>query len=140
MGKAARKTVAPPSGSGEGAEPHEKCGVFSLDQGRVRRGREALLPDDELRDIAETFKVLGHPSRLKIIRALSAGEMCVCEISEVADLSVSATSHQLQQLRNLRLVRSRSEGKLVHYSLQDPSIATLIDDCAGRVSSGGQRA
>ncbi|MFZ5786471.1 MAG: ArsR/SmtB family transcription factor [Acidobacteriota bacterium] len=137
MGRPKPKAAPPSPRSLNDAEPREKCGVFSLDETRVRRGRDALLPDDALRDIAETFRVLAHPSRLKMIRALSAGEMCVCEISEVVGLSVSATSHQLQQLRNLRLVRSRSEGKLVHYSLHDPFLATLIDDCARHVSGRG---
>ncbi|MCC6748351.1 MAG: helix-turn-helix transcriptional regulator [Deltaproteobacteria bacterium] len=130
----------PPSGPVEGAELREKCSVFSLDEARVQRSRESLLPDEQARLVAETFKVLGHPSRLKVIRALAAGELCVCEISEVVGLSVSATSHQLQQLRNLRLVRSRSEGKLVHYSLHERFVARLIDDCAGHVSARGQPA
>lgn len=138
VGRPKPKAATPSPRSFRDAEPREKCSVFSLDETRVRRGREALLPDEQAQLIAETFKVLGHPSRLKMIRALSAGEMCVCEISEVVGLSVSATSHQLQQLRNLRLVRSRSEGKLVHYSLHEPFVAKLIDDCADHVSVRGQ--
>ena len=108
----------------------DRCGVFSLDDSRVRRGRAALLPPAQAELIADTFKVLAHPTRVNLIRALASGEMCVCEISEVLGLSVSATSHQLQQLKHLRIVRSRSEGKLVHYSLHTRFIVSLLDDCA----------
>ncbi len=84
-------------------------------------------------DIAQTFKVLSHPTRVRIIQALSAGELCVCELSEVLDLSASATSHQLHLLRNRRLVRARAEGKLVHYTLSDPFVVALLDDCTRHV-------
>jgi DNA-binding transcriptional ArsR family regulator len=117
----------------------ERCAAFSIDEKRVRRGRDALLPETDLRDIAETFQVLAHPTRIRIIRALSGGELCVCELSAVLDLSVSATSHQLHLLRNLRLVRSRSEGKLVHYSLSAPFVVALLDDCARHVAGEERR-
>ncbi len=128
------KTIAPVKLRGEKTVVPDKCGVFSFDEERVRCGREALLPDEQTRDMAELFKVLAHPTRVKLIRALASGEMCVCEISEVVGLSVSATSHQLRQLRDLRLVRSRSEGKLVHYSLEAPFLVSLLDDCVRHFS------
>jgi DNA-binding transcriptional ArsR family regulator len=133
------KTTSPAKPRRTRAVMPDKCGVFSVDQERVRCGRAALLPDEQTRDIVEMFKVLAHPTRVKLIRALAGGEMCVCEISEVVGLSVSATSHQLRQLRDLRIVGSRSEGKLVHYSLQAPFIVSLLDACARHVSDQGGR-
>ena len=133
------RTTASASTNGERSAAVETCSVFSVDQERVRRGRAALPPDEQARDIADTFKVLAHPTRVKLISALASGEMCVCELSEVVGLSVSATSHQLHQLRDLRLVRSRSEGKLVHYSLQAPFVVSLLGDCA-RHHVAGQKA
>jgi len=62
-------------------------------------------------------------TRLKILLALSHGELCVCDISHVLGLSVSATSHQLRQLRNLGLVRFRNDGKMAYYSLVEDSLA-----------------
>jgi ArsR family transcriptional regulator len=106
----------------------------------VRRGRAALPPDEEIRDTSDTFKVLAHPTRVKMIRALAGGELCVCEISEVIGLSVSATSHQLHQLRDLRIVRSRTEGKLVHYSIQAPFVVALLDSCTRHISGRQKRA
>lgn len=113
----------------------EACKVFSIDEQRVRRGRAALPSEAQVRDIAEIFRVLAHPTRVKLIRALASGELCVCEISEVVGLSVSATSHQLHQLRDLRLVRSRNDGKLVHYSLKDPFVVSLLEFCARHIAS-----
>ncbi len=121
------------------AESEDRCGVFVIDPSRVQRGRAAVLADEVNADIAGTFKVLAHPTRVRIIQALAAGELCVCEISEVLGLSVSATSHQLNLLRNLRLVRARSEGKLVHYSLSDPFVVALLEDCTRHVQRKGGR-
>jgi DNA-binding transcriptional ArsR family regulator len=84
--------------------------------------------------IAGAFKAISHPTRVKILRALSSGELCVCEISEVLGLSVSATSHQLSLLKTQRLVQSRSNGKLVHYSLSDRFVLALLEDCTRHLS------
>lgn len=136
---ARRKTPALGRPHGK-ADAVEHCGVFVVDEARVRRGRAALPPSEQAQEIADTFKMLAHPTRVRLIRALASGELCVCEISEVVGLSVSATSHQLHQLKDLRIVRSRSEGKLVHYSLHSPFIVSLLDDCARHLTEQGARA
>jgi DNA-binding transcriptional ArsR family regulator len=118
--------------------PAARCRVFCVDAARVRRGRAALLPAPVVADIAGTFKVLAHATRVRLIQALAAGELCVCELSAVLGLSVSATSHQLATLRALRLVRGRAEGKLVWYSLSDPYVLALLEDCTRHV--GGKEA
>ena len=122
---------------GRSAKSEDRCSVYVVDPKRVRRGRGALLPDEVNADIAGTFKVLAHPTRVRIIQALAAGELCVCELSEVLGLSVSATSHQLHSLRNLRLVRARSEGKLMHYTLSDRFVVALLEDCTRHVQREG---
>jgi ArsR family transcriptional regulator len=112
----------------------DRCGVFSTDDERVNVARAAV-PSDAMADaIAAAFKAISHPTRVRILRALSGGELCVCEISEVLGLSVSATSHQLSLLKAQRLVQSRSEGKLVHYSLGDRFVLALLEDCARHLS------
>ncbi len=137
---APRKSTA--SAKPHGYEPMsaDKCDVFSADEERIRRGRAALPSEELSQEIAETFKILAHPTRVNLIRALAAGEMCVCEISEVLGLSISATSHQLHQLKHLRVVRSRSEGKSVHYSLHTPFLVSLLDDCAQHLAGQEARA
>lgn len=77
------------------------------------------LPDNEkVKLVASLHSALGDPTRLKILLALSHGEeLCVCDISHVIGLSVSATSHQLRLLRNLNLVSYRTDGKMAYYAL-----------------------
>jgi len=129
-----RKT-APSEPSRDQAGAGDRCSVFAVNEERVLRGRAALPTDELAQQIADTFKTLAHPTRLKLIRALATGEMCVCEISEVVGLSLSAPSHQLRQLRDLRLVRARTEGKLVLYSLQAPFLVSLLEECTRHLTT-----
>jgi ArsR family transcriptional regulator len=85
------------------------------------------IPTPEIVQIqADTFRALGDPSRLKIVLALRATELCVCDISAVCSLSESAVSHQLRILRNLRIVSNRREGKIVFYRLNDNHVSDLL--------------
>ncbi len=87
------------------------------------------LTEEELKALSSTFKVLGDPTRLKIINALAREELCVCDISELLGISQSAISHQLKKLRDLDLVKFRKEGREVYYSLSDDHIMQLF--CQG---------
>jgi len=85
-----------------------------------------MLFDEDARQIAETFKILGDATRIKILHALSRRELCVCDIAAVVAMGQSAVSHQLRLLRGARLVKYRREGKMVWYSLDDTHIALLL--------------
>ena len=87
----------------------------------------ALPADDTLNHLAETFKVLSNPSRLKIINALSKHELCVCDLAALLGTTDSAVSHQLRTLRQMRLVKYRREGKLAYYSLDDRHVQLLFE-------------
>jgi DNA-binding transcriptional ArsR family regulator len=88
--------------------------------------KSEMLLDDEVKQIADTFKILGDPTRIKILHALSKRELCVCDISAVVAMGQSAVSHQLRLLRGARLVKYRKEGKIAWYSLDDEHIALLL--------------
>ncbi len=92
----------------------------------VRAGRARIPPGDDLEGMGFFFKVLGDPTRLKILHALLAGELCVCDLGETLDMSVSAVSHQLAVLRRARLVRHRREGKVVYYAINDEHVGDLL--------------
>ena len=92
----------------------------------IRSARKGLASEETIFGMAETFKVLGDQTRLKIVLALSKQELCVLDISSVLGISESAISHQLRLLKSLRLVKQRKEGKLVFYSLDDEHIEDLI--------------
>ena len=76
--------------------------------------------------LADTFRVLGDPTRVRILDALSAGELCVCDIASLVGISESAVSHQLRLLRGMRLVRPRRDGRQVFYAVDDQHIIELL--------------
>ena len=78
--------------------------------------------------LAETFSVLGDPTRLRIVYALSQQELCVCDLASVLDMSQSVVSHSLRALRQMRLVRHRRDGRIAYYSLDDDHIASLVGE------------
>ncbi len=84
------------------------------------------LPEEEIVDIADFFKVFGEPTRLKILYMLEAGEASVNAISSSLGISQSVTSQHLKLLRVARLVRWRKDGKNVIYALNDDHIARIL--------------
>jgi len=102
------------------------CEIVHLHPARVAELRAALIDAADVTDLAETFRALGDPTRVRILDALSHGELCVCDLAALVGMSESAVSHQLRLLRNLRLVRARRDGRLMFYALDDTHIITLF--------------
>ena len=88
--------------------------------------RARLIPEATAEELAETFRVLGDPTRVRLIDALSSGELCVCDLAAAVGLSESAVSHQLRLLRAMRLVRARRSGRLAFYAIDDRHILDLF--------------
>lgn len=85
------------------------------------------MPDEELLyDLADLFKVFGDTTRIKILYALMAQELCVADIAEAIGATNSAVSHQLRTLKQSRLVRAKRDGKNVMYSLSDDHVYTML--------------
>ena len=109
------------------------CAKTATHPEKIQKVR-TFLPDTETTSsLAETFKVLGDPTRLRIILALLVDELCVCDLSELVGMSQSAVSHQLRILRNLKLVKFEKRGKMVYYSLDDEHIRNLIREAKDHV-------
>ena len=104
-----------------------RCDVLFVDEKKVKAVQKKLLANGYLYDLTETFKLLGDPTRLKIILALNETEMCGCDLATLLGVTRSAISHQLRLLKNLRLVKFRREGKIAYYSLDDSHISELIE-------------
>ena len=102
------------------------CEVRCIDEAKVRRTRQAMKAPSVIASLAETFKVLGDPTRLRIAFALSQDELCVCDLATVLGVSQSVVSHSLRALRQMRLVRYRKDGKIAYYSLDDEHVARLL--------------
>lgn len=89
---------------------------------------KAQMPEEAtLYDLADFFKVLGDSTRVRIMWALDTHEMCVCDMAVLLNMTKSAISHQLRQLRQTNLVRSRREGKNVFYSLADDHVKDIFE-------------
>jgi len=85
-----------------------------------------MLAEDSVMKIAEIFKILGDPTRIKVLDVLSKRELCVCDLAATLQMGQSAISHQLRILRGARLVKYRREGKEAWYSLDDEHVLTLF--------------
>ena len=94
---------------------------------RVGQAREAAIPRAELDRLVSTYKVLGDATRLKIVMALRDVEMCVCDLAAFLAISASAVSHQLRRLKDLALVKSRRDGQVIYYSLDDDHVTGLLN-------------
>lgn len=103
-----------------------ECRVLCVNDERVTRARAAAPHSDTLQRVADRFSALSDPTRLRILHALSAAELCVCDLANVTARSMPATSHQLKLLRNLGLVKFRTVGKLAYYSIADEWVRALL--------------
>lgn len=89
---------------------------------------KAGVPSAELVDgLSAFFKILGDPTRIKIMCALDRAELCVCDLTAVLGMTASAVSHQLNTLRAAKLVKYRRDGKNVYYSLDDQHVNDIIE-------------
>ena len=92
----------------------------------LKKGDYMTDKQESLLKLAELFKILGDPTRLKIVELLLENEMCVNHIAETMGMGQSAISHQLRVLRQARLVTYRKEGKTAYYSLNDDHVEGLV--------------
>lgn len=106
----------------------DACEVNVVDARKVTSVRRKMHSADAVQLLAETFRVLGDATRVKIVFALAHEELCVCDLATIAGASQSAVSHSLRALRQMELVRYRKQGKIAYYSLDDEHIARLIEE------------
>ncbi len=104
----------------------EQCEIDHVHSQNVRRARASLPDYQTASDLASLFDALSDPTRVRLLTVLMAGSLCVCDLTAVLGISQSAVSHQLRLLRSLNLVRSRREGRLVWYSLDDAHVNDLL--------------
>jgi DNA-binding transcriptional ArsR family regulator len=95
-----------------------------------------MLSSEHVQTVADTFRVLGDPTRVRILDILGAGELCVNDLSGRVGMSESAVSHQLRLLRTMRLVRVRREGRLAYYAVDDHHILELLNQARTHVQEG----
>ena len=114
----------------------DRCDVDLIHEDMVRQAQAQLLDELTATRLAELFKAISDPTRVRIISALSAGELCVCDLAATLGMSQSAISHQLRLLRQLRLVKRRKAGQMAYYSLDDEHVSTLFGEGMDHVRHG----
>ena len=102
------------------------CNVRVIHLERVLYAKQQAIPFKELEVMSMMYKMLGDPTRLKMLMALRDNEMCVCDLAAFTGLTESAVSHQLRRLRDLALVKKRREGQVLYYSLDDKHVEELL--------------
>lgn len=113
------------------------CRINLINEAKVMSAKKAMPSDDITNRLAETFKVLGDPTRLKILLAVSLDELCVCDIASLLGTTKSAVSHQLRLLRTLRVVKYRKDGRIVYYSLDDSHVGNLLSEGLDHITAQG---
>lgn len=101
----------------------DTCGGTVAD---IESVRSKLVNDITAVELADLFKAIGDPTRVKMIHALVQSELCVHDLTQVLGMGQSAVSHQLRLLRNMRIVKRRKVGKTVYYSLDDDHVEQIF--------------
>ncbi|MGO9645721.1 MAG: ArsR/SmtB family transcription factor [Candidatus Bathyarchaeia archaeon] len=105
----------------------EACQVRCLNPTKVKRLAKMMPAKEQVAELSDLFQLLSDPNRIRTLFALSHDEVCVCDLSAILGMSDSAVSHQLRLLRALRLVKSRRDGRIIHYSLTNNHVTKLLE-------------
>ncbi len=101
------------------------CNVIHADN--VTQVKQNMQTEEVLLAMSDFYKALSDSTRIKIINALDCSELCVCDISALLNMTKSAVSHQLQNLKEMNLIKSRKQGKEVLYSLADQHVLRVFE-------------
>jgi DNA-binding transcriptional ArsR family regulator len=104
----------------------EKCQDHYINEDKVREAQAHLIDGLSATRVAQLFKALADPSRVRIISVLAHTELCVYDLAATLGMSQSAVSHQLSRLREIHLVRYRKDGRHIYYQLDDKHILELF--------------
>jgi DNA-binding transcriptional ArsR family regulator len=104
----------------------DRCTETIIDEDKVRQAEQVLLDGLAATHLADIFKALADPTRVRIISILLHTDLCVCDLAATLGMTQSAISHQLSLMRSMRLVKSRKEGRVVYYALDDEHIRDLF--------------
>ncbi len=130
MERTGAETAVGPDGrrrAGPRSTEDAACEVHAVDEDAVAAALGQQSDDRDVTHLADTFQILANPTRLRIVEALAGRELCVCDLAAVVESSPSSVSHHLRQLRQMRLVRHRKEGRMAYYRLDDDHVTELLE-------------
>jgi ArsR family transcriptional regulator len=114
----------------------EPCGTREVHPAKIDVARKKIQENDPLH-LSEFFKLLSGETRIKILLALAETEVCVCDLSEILEMTPSAVSHQLKELRQGRFVKSRRDGKEIYYSLEIEHLEPILGQALDHLGESG---
>jgi len=120
-------------------ENEDICQTSCVHENEVARSRSKLPAEEILCQLGDFFRTFGDSTRVRIVSALISGELCVCDIAAVLDMSVSAVSHQLRVLRQAKIVRTRRDGKQIYYSIEDHHVGILVAVGLEHIREGSEK-
>ena len=116
------------------------CETRYIDRERVESVLCSLVERDQAEDVSNVFRVLSDPTRVAIVHALSLAELCNCDLASILGISESAVSHQMRELRLMKLVTADKRGRMVYYRLSDTHIRHIFEDTLRHVREGSHGA
>lgn len=117
----------------------DECSIIELHDDIIEQVASDMPEGDVVSRLADLFKILGDPTRVRILWALSSAELCVCDISALLGMSQSAISHQLRILKQAHLVRNRRDGRVVYYKLDDEHVEQVFQQGLDHVNHMNDR-
>lgn len=108
------------------ARNEECCEEARHDALQMQRAQHTPVNGSTAERLAQMFRAMADPTRVRILSALTKTELCVGDLAAMVEMSMSAISHQLRLLRELRVVRRRRAGKHIYYALDDEHIRDLF--------------
>jgi len=103
------------------------CDCEVIHQDVVQHVKQEFQSEETIAELAGFYKIFSDSTRIKILYALDKHEMCVCDLSSLLNMTISAVSHQLKLLRESNLVKTNRQGKVVYYSLADEHVKKIIE-------------
>ena len=94
---------------------------------QILEDMDCYLPDNKaVKKIASFFALLSDPSRVKLLSALAISPLCMTDLSTIVDMNQTTVSHQLRLLRNLDIVTTERNGKIIKYKIANPKINEIL--------------
>ena len=116
------------------------CEVRYVDAERVEAVLCNLVEPAMASDVADLLRVLADPTRVRILHALSMESLCNCDLATILGVSDSAVSHQMRELRLMKLVTTERRGRMIYYQLSDSHVRHVLEDTMRHVREGSHGA
>lgn len=115
------------------------CDCNVIHENKVKESKKNMLKLRTIEDLSNFFKILGEPTRIKILNTLDNNEMCVCDIANVLNMTKSTISHQLNILRINNIVKYKKVGKEVYYTLDDEHVKKVFEIALSHIGHKGEK-